>query len=127
MDGEHHQAPGLVTLLGRLIRTALGALQNRVELFAAEWQEERLRVTELLVWTLWFVFLGVMAAMLITAVVIFLFPQEYRLYVTGAFALLYLGGSLYAWYTIKSMLKREPFAATIDQAKKDKEWLKSLD
>lgn len=127
MDGEHQQAPGILTLVGRLIRTGLGAIQNRVELFAAEFQEERLRVTELLVWTGSLIFFGVMAATLVTAVVIFLFPKDYRIHAAAGFALLYIIGTFYAWRTVKSLLKREPFAETIDQARKDKEWLKSLD
>lgn len=127
MDSKENQAPGIATLMGRLARTVVGALQNRFELLSLEWQEERVRLTELLVWAVAMVFLGIMGVMLVTATIIFLFSEEHRVYVAGAFAVLYLGGAVLAWLSVRSLLKREPFGDTIDQAKKDRAWLKSLD
>ena len=68
-----------------------------------------------------------MGVTLVTATLIFLFPQEFRLYVAGGFALVYMGGAVFAWFTVKSLLKREPFAETIDQARKDKTWPEPFD
>ncbi len=127
MDPKENPAPGIATLVLRLARTLIGALQNRFELLSLEWQEERVRLTELLVWAVAMVFLGIMGVMLVTATIIFLFSEEHRVYVAGAFALVYLGGALFAWLSVKSLLRREPFGETIDQAKKDRAWLKSLD
>ena len=44
----------------------------------------------------------------------------------GGFALVYMGGAVFAWFSVKSLLKREPFAETIDQARKDKRMAQSL-
>lgn len=126
MEEANHNPPGLGVLSGRLLRTGLGALRNRGELLAVEWQEEKARLTELLVWTLGLVFLGLMALIMLTATVILLFPAHLRVYAAGGFMLLYLLGTLVVWLTLKSLLKREPFEATLAQAKKDAEWLECL-
>jgi uncharacterized membrane protein YqjE len=127
MEGEGHREPGITTLLGRLLRTGLGAAQNRFELLSVEWQEERLRLAQLLGWTMGLVFLGMMGMALVTAAVIFLCAQPYRVYAVWIFAALYLAGALLAWRKVRTLLKREPFEETLDQARKDREWLKSLD
>src|SRR5438128_10547516 len=114
MAEADHQRPGITTLLGRLARTGLGAVQNRLELFAIEWQEERVRLTELLIWGMALLFLAIMGTLLLTATIIFLFPEELRIYAAGAFTLLYLIGSVVACFGLRSLLKHAPFAEPID-------------
>jgi uncharacterized membrane protein YqjE len=126
MAEVNHQPPGFTTLLGRLARTGVGAVQNRLELFAVEWQEERTRLAELALWVMLLVFLGILAVLLLTATVIFLFREELRIYVAASFTLIYIVGTIVAWFGIKSLLKREPFTETISQTRKDREWLDSL-
>lgn len=126
MAGNNHNSPSLTTLLGRVGRVAIRGLQNRVELIAVEWQEERLRLTELLVRAILLVFLATVGALLLTATAIFLFPPGARIYVTAVLALLYLFGAAGAWAGLKAGLKREPFSESIDQVKKDRVWLESL-
>ena len=89
MPETEQREPGLAGLAGRLARTALGAVRNRIELFAVEWQEERARLTELIIWLVGLLFLGMLGVLLLTFTIIFLFPPEYRLYVAGGFTLLY--------------------------------------
>jgi len=120
------QAPGFLTLVGRLVRTSIGAVQNRFELLAVEWQEERNRLTELLIWIIAVVFMGVMSAVLLTATIILVCPQEARAYVAGGFTLLYLIGTTTACLVLRRLLRREPFAETIEQGKRDREWLRTF-
>jgi uncharacterized membrane protein YqjE len=126
-DGNNHHAPAFGTLLGRMARSGLGAVQNRFELLALEWQEERARMAELLFWVVGVLFFALMALLLLTATIIFLFREELRLYIAAGFSVLYLLGAGAAWFGLKSILKQEPFPDTIDQAKKDRQWLSSLD
>ncbi len=127
MAEEDNGAPGIATLVGRLARTAVGAVQNRFELLSVEWQEERARLAGLLLWLIALLFLGMMTALLLTATIIFLFPEEQRIYAAGAFTVLYAAGALGAWFGVRSLLKREPFSESVEQAKRDRVWLKSFD
>jgi uncharacterized membrane protein YqjE len=72
MGEDNNQAPGLATLLQRVGRTSLGALRNRAELLAVEWQEEKARLAQLLIWSLGLLVLALMALGLITATIIVL-------------------------------------------------------
>jgi uncharacterized membrane protein YqjE len=126
MTGNNHKQRGLGAILGRIGSTALRAVNTRVELLTIEWQEERLRLRDMLVWGVAFLFLVLMAALLITATIIFLFPPEYRVAVTGVIGLLYLAGAIVAWSRLRGGMKREPFADSIEQVKKDRLWLESL-
>jgi uncharacterized membrane protein YqjE len=123
---RNNNSPGLRTLVQRLVGTGWGALRNRGELLAVEWQEEKARLTQLLIWTVGLLFLGMMAMVLLTGTIILLFREEHRLYVAGAFTLLYLIGAIVAWFVLKSLLKQEPFSESIGQAKKDAAWLESI-
>jgi uncharacterized membrane protein YqjE len=126
MPEANHQAPGITTLLGRLARTGVGAVQNRLELFAVEWEEERLRLTEVLLWGLALLIMGLMGLLLLTATIVLLFHEELRVYVLGAFAVLYLTGAAAAFFGLKSLVKHEGFTETVAQVKKDRVWLESL-
>jgi uncharacterized membrane protein YqjE len=127
MVRHNHNSSGFGGLLGRFGRTAMRGINTRVELLAVEWQEERLRLRDLLLWSVALLFLVLSGALLITAAIIFLFPEDLRVYITAAFGLLYLCGAIAAWFGLKSGLKKEPFAESIDQVKKDQVWLESLE
>jgi uncharacterized membrane protein YqjE len=126
MGDDNSGKPGLLKLVKRVASTGAGALQNRAELLALEWREERARLAELLIWALGVLLLGLMGLMVLTGVIIFLFPENLRVYVAGAFALLYLCGAVGAWFGVKALLKHESFNETIDQINKDRLWLDSL-
>src|SRR5947209_7110455 len=121
-DNQDHP-PGVLPLLSKLARTGLGALQNRGELLLVELQQEKTRLIELLVWVAGLLFLAFMGLMLLTATIIFLFPEGLRLWAAAGFAVLYLAGAITAFFTIKSLIKQAPFAETIEQVRKDGELL----
>jgi|ERR1051325_445230 uncharacterized membrane protein YqjE len=126
MGENNHHRPGPITLVRQLAATALGVLQNRGELIAVEWQEERARMAELMVRTLGFVFLAMMGVILLTGTILLLVPEDWRVYVAAGFALLYFLGALAAWFGVRSLLEKKSFSESIGQVKKDREWLESL-
>ncbi len=126
MAEDNHRPPGLLSLAQRLVFTGFGAVRNRGELLAVEWQEERARLASILVTVVAFVFLAMMGVLLLTATIIFLFPEEQRVYVTAGFTVLYLLSAAAAWFSLRAMLRREPFSETLDQVKKDQIWLETL-
>lgn len=127
MGDDDHQAPGLATLLGRLGRTSIGALRNRAELLSVEWQEEKVRLSRLLILSLGLMFLGVLTVGLVTATIIALVPGEYRVWVLAGFSVLFGVASLLVWLSIRKLLQKEPFEESINQARKDTEWLETTE
>jgi uncharacterized membrane protein YqjE len=113
------KSPGLGHLLGRIGRTTLGIVRNRAELLAVEWQEEKERLSRLLILSVGMTFLGVLAVGLITAFIIALIPADYRVWALGGFALVYLAACVWAWFGIRALLNKEPFAESIEQVRKD--------
>ena len=122
---EDH-APGVVPLLRKLAGTGLGALRNRGELLLVELQEEKERLIAAFVWSAALLFCVFMGLLLLTATIIFLFPEAYRLWAAAGFAVLYLGGAAASVFIIKALLKHVPFAESIEQVRKDGEWLETL-
>jgi len=126
MSENNSHGPGLSTLVGRIARTGMGALRNRTELLSVEWQEERARLMELLVWSVVWLFFGFMGMALVTATVIFLFPEDKRLWAAGAFAALYILGAIAVWTVLKKRMQERAFTESLDQMRKDAAWLESL-
>jgi uncharacterized membrane protein YqjE len=126
MADANHQPPGLLALVRRLVRTGVGAAQNRVELFSVEWQQERARLADVMLIGVAVLFLAILAVLLFTITIILLFPPESRIYVMAGFTVLYFAGAIIGFLSLRTQLKRQPFADTIDQAKKDCVWLQSL-
>jgi len=126
MPDQNYEGPGLAALIRRFTRTGFGALHNRGELLSVEWQEERMRMTELLIWTVAGLFFALLGTGLLTAFVVFLFPENLRIYALAGFALLYLAVAIVAWSNLKGLLKEEPFTESITQMRKDAECLESL-
>jgi len=103
----------------------MGAVQNRIELFALELREEKHQALNVLIWVCAAVLCGLMALVAITATVILFVPEDARGYVAGGFAVLYLALALVAYFKARAWMKDEtpPFSATIDEFRKDQEWL----
>jgi len=126
MAEDNHHPPGLLSLVQRLAFSGVGALRNRGELLAVEWQEERARLTQVMLMAAGFGFLAMLGVLLLTATVIFLVPEDKRIYVTAGFTVLYLLGAVAAWLSLRSLLQRAPFAESLDQVQKDRIWLETL-
>lgn len=128
MIGAETNPPGLLTLIRKLAKTGTAALINRGELFLVELQEEKNNVIELFIWAAGMCFFGVMFVVVLTATIIFLVPEEQRVYAAGGFALFYLVCGILAMLNLRALVKNAavPFADTISEVKKDREWLESL-
>jgi uncharacterized membrane protein YqjE len=116
----------LPALLGRLARTGAGALLNRGELLAVEWQEERQRLVELMAWTVGWVFFAVMASIMVTATIVLLVPEDKRVFVTAGFAVLYIAAAIWLWSVLKKLVQKEAFTESLAQIRKDAECLDSF-
>jgi len=125
MFNSEPASPGLLTSVRKLLDTGLASVQNRAELAAVEFKEEKDQAIELMLWAMVVFFFAMMAAIMLTATVIFAFPGDQRVYVAGVFAFLYLAGGVWAFLGLRARLKKQPvpFSATVDEIKRDREWL----
>src|SRR5262249_34937897 len=105
MTATDQQTPTLGTLTHRLVGTFIGALGNRADLFIIEFEEENHRLLGLVLFGAGGLFLAMMFLLLVTGTIIFLVPQEKRIYAALGFAVLYLAGAIGSGLMIKRLLK----------------------
>lgn len=116
---------GVLASLQRLLVTAIETLRTRVEIVVTEFEEERERIRELVLFgflALFFVSLGLV---LLTLFVVILFWDTHRVYAVGGFALLYLGLGTTAGAVLRRRLQARPrlFATTLAELSKDRDHL----
>lgn len=119
------RSAGLLASLQRLLATSIEILQTRVAIVATEFEEERERIRELVVFgflALLFVSLGLL---LVTLFVAMLLWENHLVYVLGGCALLYLGLGLVIGVVLRRRLKARPrlFATTLAELAKDRDQL----
>jgi uncharacterized membrane protein YqjE len=100
-------------------------LEKRLELAALEFQEQRYRWTNQIAWLAAVVVLGLMALFTLTILIIVLtWNTGARIWVIGFLVLAYGSGAAWCFLTLKRIVAQSPppFAATIAEFKKDREW-----
>ncbi|MGZ4961452.1 MAG: phage holin family protein [Limisphaerales bacterium] len=113
---------GFFSSIRRTFDNAVAAVHSRIELAVVELQEERDRAVNVLVWS------GVMLFLVFMAIVAFTFCVivalwQYAVWVGLGFGVLYLVGATVAATIIRKRLKAPLFSETINQLRKDREWL----
>lgn len=118
-------ASGLLASLRRLLATSLEILQTRVEIVATEFEEERERIRELVIFSFLTLFFTSIGLLLLTLFIVILFWETHRLYVLGGFALLYLTLGIVAGAILRQRLRTRPrlFATTVAELSRDRERL----
>ena len=116
------QSFNILGTVRRLGETALSVVQNRLELLAVELREEKTRLVSMAVWAGAMVLLGFLSlvAVMFTLTLVF---WEQRIAVMGGFCGFFVIATLVAFFMLRSKFKAPPFAETISQLKKDREWL----
>lgn len=127
MDESAHKAGGWLNSLRRAGDSLLGLVQSRIELFAVELREEKLRDLNLLVWLV--VALALVVAGLLVglgALAIYLWDIAGYLGLVGlALATLAAGAGILLGIRRRIQNGPIPFAETIDGFRKDRECLRS--
>jgi len=102
-----------------------GLLEKRLELAAIEFQEQRHRLIHQLVWIAASVVLALLALFTATILVIALtWDTAARNWVIAGLALVYAGGATWCVQQLRRIVAQSPppFAATIEEFRKDREW-----
>ena len=127
---ENPQTPeGIFAPVRRMVETTLSTVQNRVELFALELQEEKCWLISALLWTAAAVFFGGLAIVFVVGAIIYFSPDIARPWVVGGFALLFVYLAINAVVGLRRSMqsKKPPLSDTIGELKKDIEWIQSRD
>jgi uncharacterized membrane protein YqjE len=121
--GETSAGVGL-TRLRRIAGTLLGVLQTRIELFGLELREEKLRLAESLLWAVGFFFFGQVGLLLLTMALVLVF-RDHAVLVLVLFGVVYAGMAIGCGLALRQRLKNRPspFGGTVEELKKDREWL----
>jgi uncharacterized membrane protein YqjE len=116
---------GLMGSLARLVATLLEILQTRLEIVATEFEEERERIREMVLFGFLALFFTSFGLLLLTLFVVVLFWETHRLYVLGGFTLLYLALGFIAGAVLRQRLRTRPrlFATTLAELSRDRERL----
>jgi uncharacterized membrane protein YqjE len=116
---------GLMGSLRQLISTLTSIISTRLELLANELQEERLRLTQMLFFSLCTLFLFSIGIVLLVAFIILLFWDEHRLAALGCMSVLFLAlGTVTAlMLRNKSLSRAKLFSASLAELVKDREQL----
>lgn len=127
MDEKERTTGGWANSLRRTGDSLLGLAQNRLELFAVELQEEKLRALNVLIWLI------VALALIVAGVLVGLGALALYLWHTAAYfgliglALVSLGAGAGALWAIRQRIRSSaaPFAKTVDEFKKDRSCLET--
>ena len=122
MDDPSPASPGFTASLAELGDNLIGTLQERIELISIELQEEKCRLSRLIIWMSAAVFAGVMTLSFATLTIVYLFWESARLGVLAGFTMLY--GAALAWMIVllrRSFAQPKPLQTTIETLKEDRE------
>ena len=112
---------GVFASLRRLRKTGFAIVQNRLELFLVELQEERWQLFDTLLLLGVVLILAAMTLMMFTVTIVVLCLNHHRLDLLVALMVLYLVATGFAAWRLRARLKGwAPFSATVAELKKDK-------
>lgn len=115
-------AGGLLASLPRLVATLLEILRTRLEIVSTEFEEERERLRELIVYGFWALFFTSLGIVLVTLFVVMAVQEPYRLHALGALAALYLLVGAFAALRVRRSLRQRSrlLATTLAELRRDR-------
>jgi len=120
---------GLFGSIRNLAASLVAHLHTRLELFATEFAEEKLRLTSLLIGAILALFFTFMTLVLAVLFVLAAYwDTPYRLHAVAILAVLFLTGAVITGGVVRAKLKSRPrlFEASLAELYKDRQQLNSL-
>ena len=120
---------GVIASVRKLGRTAVAVMQNRLELFSVELEEQKLHVVKVLILAGAAIFLGNTALLAVSATIVVIAGERARVAVLVALSLVYIGAAVWACLALRKAVRSAPppFQETISEFKKDSDWLNPPD
>jgi uncharacterized membrane protein YqjE len=127
MPQDDLPSEGLFESLRKLGCTGLSVLQNRIELFGVEVDQEKARLLRMLFLGAFTVLLLNTALLVVTATIVLLAGEGARIAVLIGLSLIYISaaGGIFLFLRKELRSSPSPFNGTISELKKDREWLDS--
>lgn len=126
MDDQESKSAGLFDSIRRLGDSALSMLHRRLELASIELQEEKYRLLDLLIRAAVLIVLGILTLVTATALVVVVFwdrsPVITLTIITAAYTLTTISVAMGLRDKVKT--NPRPFADSVEELKKDREWLR---
>ena len=122
MQARTKPTTGYLATLRSLGDGLLGGLQERLELFTVELQEEKFRLIQIFVWICAAVFTGVMVITFASLTLVYLFWENARLATLGGLTVLYAIAFFALVVGLRRFLARQPqpFAETLHEIRDDR-------
>jgi uncharacterized membrane protein YqjE len=100
----------------------LSTVQDRLELFSVELQEEKFRLIQTFIWISAAIFTGMMAIMFASLTLVYLFWESARLTVLGGLTVFYAGALVAIIIAFRRFIARQPrpFTATRQEIGEDR-------
>ena len=114
---------GLLGAFKTLGDSLLGTVQDRLELFSLELQEEKFRLIRIFLWISTAVFTGMMTVAFGSLTIVYLFWESARIAVLGGLTAVYAAVLIWIIVSFRRFLGRQPapFAATLKEMGEDRE------
>ena len=121
------QAPGLLQSLRNFAATVVALLQTRLDLLSTELEEERLRLSQALLWACVALVFLVLGVIMLTLFLVVLFWDAHRVLVSGLLAFIYLAAGIAAVFAARDKLRGRSklFSSSLAELAKDREQLTS--
>jgi len=104
----------------------LGSVQDRIQLFAVELQEEKFRLIQILLWVSGLMLLATLAIVFVSITLLVIFWDTARVTVAVTLASVYGAGLIAMGLAFRRYLQRQPkpFAATVGELQEDRECIR---
>lgn len=125
-DGEDRDASGgLFSSARTMAATLVAIVQTRAELLSTELEEERIRLTSLLVWMLATLFCAGLAVIFVTLLLMLALWEDHRMLAVTLPAVVFSLAAFFCWRVVSTLLRSKPrlFSASLAELAKDHDQL----
>jgi uncharacterized membrane protein YqjE len=127
MDGETPAPNGIIGSLRSLGDGLLASVEDRLELFAVEVQQEKFRLIQMEFWIWGVIFSGMMAITFASLAMVYLFWESARVAVLGGLAVMYSVAFVVIIISFRRFLIRQPlpFEGTLRAIREDRSCIRN--
>lgn len=124
-DSEAAHSGGLFNSLRTMACTLLAIVQTRAELLSTELEEERVRLTAILLWTAITLLCAGLGVIFLTLLFVIALWDDHRLLAVGIPAAAFLLAATFGWRMVAAKAQAKPklFSASLVELSKDREQL----